>query len=65
MKRNRAKEGQLHIHPSTADNAWYEAYTDAIYSLGKSWPDNLTDEQELWCATVADKYAPRPEREQW
>lgn len=51
------------IGPSSADNAWYEAYADAVHSLGKRWPDQITEEQEEWCVQVADRYAPRPKAE--
>ena len=64
MKRDKATEGPLHVHPSTSDNAWYEAFAEAVYSLGKSWPDQLTDEQGDWCAKMADREAPRPHDEE-
>lgn len=53
------------IFPATADDTWYEEFAQAVYSLGKSWPDILTDEQAEWCSMVADKYAPRPDDEKW
>ena len=60
----RGGEGPLHIYPQTSDNAWYEAFTEAVHSLGKKWPDVLTDEQDEWCAKMADREAPRPKNEE-
>ncbi len=51
------------IGPSTAENAWYEEYAEAVHSLGKKWPDELTAEQEAFCEAEADRHAPRPEVE--
>jgi len=51
------------IGPSTADDAWYEAYSDAVRSLGKKWPDRLTEEEEQFCEADADRHAPRPKAE--
>jgi hypothetical protein len=42
------------------DNAWYEAYAEAIHKIGKKWPDPLTDEENAACEAEADKVAPRP-----
>jgi hypothetical protein len=50
-----------YIYPATSDDAWYEAYIDAVHSLGKKWPDPITKEQEAWCMEMADREAPRPD----
>lgn len=39
---------------------WYEAFTDAVNFLGKSWPDGLTDWEAGFCERAADREAPRP-----
>jgi hypothetical protein len=49
-----------YVYPQTMEDAWYEAYADAVHSLGKKWPDPLTDEQATWCESVANQLVGRP-----
>lgn len=42
---------------------WYEAFADAVHSIGKKWPDELTGDENAYCEAEADKAATRPESE--
>jgi hypothetical protein len=50
---------QLRLGPKD----WYEAFADCVHSLGKEWPDDITPEENAYCAASADTYAPRPAAE--
>jgi hypothetical protein len=46
-----------------ADDAWYEAVSDAIHILGKEWYSDFTDAEDEFILAYADELATRPERE--
>jgi hypothetical protein len=43
---------------------WYEAFAEAAFELyGEGWSDKMTVEDDLFCETIADALAIRPECE--
>jgi hypothetical protein len=42
---------------------WYEAYAEAVSSIGKSFPDILTDDEDKYCEDAADSVAERPKEQ--
>jgi hypothetical protein len=50
---------------SDLDNQWYEAFADKVHTFGKSWPDEITREEEAAACAYADSIVRRPLDEMW
>ena len=50
-------------HLKLGPKDWYEAFGEAVHSIGKQWPMDLTEAEEKYCEEFADSMADRPECE--